>query len=152
MLKITLLELFLRGVPEGLLFIFGTYAFSKRIINAKSFIMSSILYIILVYLIRSLPIHYGVHAILNIFVLIILTVNINKISLIKSIKSGIIIIMLQFLCEGINVLIIQYVFKVDINYVFTQPVIKILYGIPSIMIFACIVIVYYITKKERVGI
>ena len=154
MLKVTLLEFFTRGLPEAFVFILAAYAFSKKIVNIKKYLISSILFVIMVYSIRFLPIHYGVHAILNIFIFIVITVNINKIDLIKSMRSGIIAIILEFLCEGINVLIIQYVFKVDINNVFKEPVMKILYGIPSILIFAFIVIAYYIIlyKKERVEI
>jgi len=149
MLKVTLLEFFTRGLPEAFIFILAAYAFSKKIINIQKYIISSLLFVILVYTIRSLPIHYGVHAILNIFIFIVITVNINKIELIKSMRAGIIAIILEFLCEGINVLIIQYIFKADINYVFKEPVLKILYGIPSMLIFAILVNVYYIILLKR---
>jgi len=144
MLKVTLLELFLRGVPEAFIFILAAYAFSKKFVNIKKYLISSILFVVMVYSIRFLPIHYGIHAMLNLFIFIVITVNINKIDLIKSMRAGIIAIILEFLCEGVNVLMIQYIFKVDINYVFKEPVLKVLYGIPSMVIFAICVIIYYI--------
>lgn len=149
MLKLTPMEFLVRGLPEAFLFIIAAYAFSKKVINIKKYIISSILYGLMTYLVRFLPIHYGVHTIINVFVLIIITVNINKIDLIASIRSAITTIILQFICEGINVLIIQYIFNIDINYVFSDPVLKTLYGIPSIIVFACVAITYYIRLLRR---
>lgn len=149
MLKITLLEFLLRGLPEGFLIFFAVYAFSKTDINIKRYIISSIIFITAVYLIRLLPIQYGVHAILNIIVIIVLTVNINKISIIKSIKASIMTVILEFICEGINVFIIQHIFKVDIVYLLSESSLKILYGIPSLLIFAIIVSTYYFYVARR---
>jgi len=149
MLKLTLLEFFLRGVPEGFLLIFAVYAFSKTIINIKKYILTSIIFSISVYLIRLLPIQYGVHSILNIIVMIVLTVNINKISTIKSIQASIMAMIMEFICEGINVFIIQYIFKADIKYILTDLSLKILYGIPSLLSFAVIVATYYFYVARR---
>lgn len=149
MLKLTPMEFFTRGLPEAFLFIFAAYAFSRRVIDFKKYIISSLLYGLMAYIVRFLPIHYGVHTIMNVFIIIVLTVNINKIDLISSIRSAITVIILQFICEGINVLIIQYIFNVDINYVFNDPVLKTLYGIPSIIIFAFVAIIYYIRLSRR---
>ena len=121
MLRLTLLEVFLRALPEEFLVIFAVYVFSKTVINAKKYIISSILYVLAVYLIRLLPIQYGVHTILNIIVIIVLTVTINKINIVKSIKASIMSVILLFTCEGINVFIVQHVFKADVKYVFSQP-------------------------------
>ncbi|HEY8892072.1 MAG TPA: hypothetical protein VIM70_17680 [Clostridium sp.] len=153
MLRITLLEFFLRGLPEGFLIIFAVYAFSKTVINLKKYIISTIIYIVAVYLIRLLPIQYGVHTFLNIIVIIVLTVNINKIGVIKSIQASIMAMILEFICEGINVFIIGYIFKADITYVLREPSLKILYGIPSLLIFATTVSTYYfwLTRRKKLS-
>lgn len=149
MLRLTLLEIFLRGLPEGMLIIFAVYAFSKTVINIKRYIVSSIIFLISVYLIRLLPIQYGVHTILNIIVIIVLTVNINKIVIIKSIQASIMAMIMEFICEGINMFIIQHMFKVEIVYLLSEPSLKILYGIPSLLIFAIIVFTYYAYLTRR---
>lgn len=149
MLKLTLLEVFLRALPEGFLLIFAVYAFSKTVISVKKYIISSIIYVIAIYLIRLLPIQYGVHTILNIIVIIVLAVNINKIVIIKSIKASIMAMILEFICEGINVFIIQHIFKRDIVYVLGIPLLKIIYGIPSLVIFATTVFTYYFYLSRR---
>ncbi|MGH4050772.1 MAG: hypothetical protein ACREVX_05380 [Clostridium sp.] len=153
MLKLTLIEFFFRGLPEGFLFMFGVYVFSKTVINLKRYILSSIILVGAIYLIRLLPIQYGVHTILNIIMLIILTVNINKIGIIKSIQTSLMVMILEFICEGINVFIIQYIFKANIIYLLSEPTLKILYGIPSLLIFTAIVVTYhfYVARKKKLS-
>lgn len=149
MLKLTLFELSLRGIPEAFLFVLGVYAFSKNYLDKKRWVLSSLLYAAVVYFIRSLPIHYGVHIILNIFAIIIITININKIDLNNAIQMNIITFILQLVCEVINIVIIKNIFKVDTHYVFNNPVLKTLYGIPSILIFGIIIIAYYLRLSKR---
>lgn len=149
MLRITLLEFFLRGLPEGILIIFAVYAFSKTVIDLKKYVLSCIIYIIAVYLVRLLPIQYGVHTILNIIILIILTVNVNKIVVIKAVQASIMALMLEFICEGINMVIIKYIFKVDMIKLLSDTSFKILYGIPSLLIFLAIVSTYYYYLSRR---
>ncbi|MBX4260270.1 hypothetical protein KTC96_03065 [Clostridium estertheticum] len=153
MLRLTLSYVFLRILPEEFLFIFAVYVFSKTIINVEKYMKSSIIYIIAVYLIRLLPIQYGIHTIIAVVVVILLTVNINKISIIKSIQASLMTVILLFICEGINVFIIQHIFKADVKYVFSQPLSKIVYSTPSLVIFALIVFTYYIylVKKNKLS-
>ena len=81
--------------------------------------------------------------------IIVLAVNINKIGIIKSIQASIMTLILEFICEGINMFIIQYIFKADINDLLSEPSLKILYGIPSLLIFAAIVFTYYFYLARR---
>ena len=149
MLRITLLEFLLRGLPEAFLMVFAVYSFSKITVMIKKYIITSMLFVIAVCLIRLLPIQYGVHTILNIIVLIVLTVNINKINIIKSIQASIMVAILEFICEGINMFIIQYIFRLNVKYVLSKPLVKTLYGLPSLLIFAAIVSIYYFRLAKR---
>lgn len=148
MLRITWLEFFLRGLPEAFLLIIGAYIFSNTVINIKKLIISSVIFLIAGTLIRILPIQYGVHTILSIIVCIILTVNICKISIIKSIQGNLMSIILEFICEGINVFIIKYIFKENIMHLISNPTMKILYGIPSLLIFTTIITIFYFYKAR----
>lgn len=149
MLATSCLEFLVRAIPETFLFIFAVYAFSNTRLDIKKYLLSSVLMCILGFGIRLLPIHYGVHTILVLIFIIILTININKIDTIKTIQAGIITVILQFICEAINVLIIQYVFVVQVDRVFNNPNLKILYGIPSTLIFAVFVSIYYFRMIRR---
>ncbi len=149
MLKLSLLEVVLRALPEGFLIIFAVYAFSKSVISVKKYIISSLIYVMAVYLIRLLPIQYGVHTILNIIVIIVLTTNINKIGIIKSIQGSIMAMILEFICEGVNMIIIRYIFKVNVVNILSNTSLKILYGIPSLVIFATTIFTYYFYLAGR---
>ncbi|ENK1244226.1 hypothetical protein AB2063_002412 [Clostridium botulinum] len=150
MLKLSVVEFVARAVPEAFLLIFAIYTFSNTRINKKRYLLSSFLMIIMIFIIRSLPISYGIHTILSIMVLVLLSYIINKIDVITAVKSTIITIIFQFVCEGINIFIIQYVLKDDMSYIFNNANLKTIYGIPSLTIFTCIVLLLYIRllKKE----
>lgn len=149
MLKLTWVEFFARDIPEAFLFIFAAYAFSKNAINIKKYLLSSVLLAVMVYFIRLLPIQYGVNTILSIIVIIVIIVNINQIDTIKSIKAVVITVILEFICEGINIFIIQSILKLNMNYIFNNAVLKILYGIPSLLLFGCIIAIYYFKLLKR---
>lgn len=144
MLKSEPIEFLLRALPEGFLFIFAIYTFSKIRVDIKKYIISSIISAIIIFLVRMLPISYGVHTILAMGIVIILAIYINKIDMIKSIKSVLIFVIFQFLSEGLNVFIIQTICKVDMDKVFSNPVLKTLYGIPSLIILGTVILSYYI--------
>lgn len=152
--KVTTLEFFLRAIPEGFLFVFATYTFSKVIIDKNRYVLSSILLAIIGYAARQLPISYGVHTILALIGLIILNVSINKFEIIKAVRAVIITFVLEFICEGINFIILQYVFKMNLDLVFDNVKYRIIYATPSLFIFTGFVTIYYYillkTKKLHV--
>jgi hypothetical protein len=148
-LKLSLLEIIIRGIPECFLFVFAAYTFSKTAINSKRYLLSSLLFGVIAYGVRLLPIQYGVHTIINLIFLIVIMTAINKIEIIKSIRAGIISIILEFICEGINVFILKNVLKEDLNLVLGDPTLKTLYGLPSLAIFGCIVAILYIIFYKR---
>jgi hypothetical protein len=149
MLKISMFEFLVRGLPEAFLFVFAAYAISKTKIDYKRYLLASSLLALVVYLIRFLPIQYGVNTILNLLVIIVLMTTINKLDMITAIRTGIIIAIIEYICEGINVLIIQVIFKIDMNYIFSNPELKVLYGLPSLAIFGLVIIAYYTILHKR---
>ena len=149
MINIPLVEILGRGIPEGFLYTFGSYVFSKTAINKKIYLLSSILMAMALILTKCLPIHYGVHTILNIFMLIVINTNINKIDIIKSIKAVISIITFMLIGEGINMFIVEHILDVDIKYIFNNPVLKTIYGIPSLLIVILITGLYYTRLLKR---
>ena len=149
MLRLTMFEHEVRLIPEVLLFIFATYAFSSTKINIKRYIFSSISLGVCVFLIRMLPINYGVHTILNLIVLTIITIVINNIDVINGIRSSIITSILLFFCEGFNVLILNILYGETIQQLIADPITKTIYGMPSLICFAIIVISYYCFLSKR---
>lgn len=149
MLKLSFLELIIRGIPEDLVFFLAVYTFTKIKVEKKRYLISVIIQSIIVYLIRFLPIQNGADSILNLTLLILLSVYVNKIEIIQAIKAGIIIMLCEFISEGINVFFIQFILRKDLNYIFRDPMLKIIYSSPSLLIFACFVIIYYLILWKR---
>ena len=149
MLKLEPIEFFLRTLPESFLLILAIYSFSKIRINTKKYIISGLICSVGIFLVRRLPISYGVHIILGMGIAMVLGVTINKIDVIKTIKGILITIIIQLILEGVNIFIIQNVLKGDINKIFTDPIQKTLYGLPSIGILAIITIGYYIINYKK---
>jgi len=149
MINVSFLEFIIRGIPEGLIFFMAAYASAKNIIQVKRYLLSSLLGAVIIYLIRLLPINNGAGFIINLIIFMALAVIINKFDIIQSIKAGIIIMLIEFISEGVNVFVIQFILKKDLNYILSDPIRKIMYFTPSLLIVGCIVISYYIILLKR---
>lgn len=148
MLKLQPIEFLLRGIPESFLFILAIYVFSKTKINKRIYIISSLLYAMSTYIIRLLPIDYGVHMILSVLCLLFILVAYNKFEVILSIKNIIIIYLIQFLSEAINVIILN-IMNLDLNELFKNPINKTILGLPSLIISMITILGFYIFNKNR---
>jgi hypothetical protein len=148
-MEVSLLELFARGIPEGALFILASYIFTRKEFSLKRFIISSLLLPIVTYFIRKLPIQYGVNNILSMLAFMAISIKINKINTISSIKTTIVVFIIQFLCEGINILLLQYLLNIDLQYAFSTSELKVIYGLPSLLLFGIILIIYYAIFNRR---
>lgn len=150
MLRLTWIEFFLRTMPETLIMIWGIHIISKKSINIPSYIVSSILISIIVFFIRYLPIFFGVHMILNI-ILTISIMAIIKIPILKSVYSTLLVYFLLSLSECLNMISLD-LFNIDTNAEFIDPFIKCLYGIPSLIIFLLLIIIFKYLLKKKEGI
>lgn len=149
MLKMTSDEFILRLLPEAFIFIFAAYAFSKTRINKSKYLLSSFLLGLSVFIIRMLPINYGVHTILNIIMLAVIAYSINKIDLTESIKVSIITAICLFLLEGLNMLLLSTIFGDKLDSILSNTILKTVSGLPSLIGFGLIVIGYYSYLKKR---
>lgn len=149
MLKLSWLEFVVRTIPEGFLMVLAAHAFSKTKINIKKYFLSSVIFIIMVYLIRLLPIQYGINSILSLIVLIVSMNLINKTDIIKSISAGIIPFILGFLFEGLSIFFMQSVLKMDVNTLMLNGVSRTLVGLPSLGLYAVFVVIYYIILSKQ---
>lgn len=148
MLKLQPIEFLLRGIPESFLFILAIYVFSKTKINKKTYIISSLLYALSTYIIRLLPIDYGVHMILSVLCLLFISVVYNKFEVIVSIKSIIVMYLIQFVSEAINVAILS-IMNLNLDELFKNPVNKTILGVPSLIISTIIISSFYVFNKRR---
>lgn len=149
MLGITMVEFFGRLIPEVLILIFAAYAFSKTKIDKQKYIISAAILGGCVFIIRCLPINYGVHTILNIIVLTLLVTYFNKIDIIGAIKSSIVTTILLFILEGINVIILRLMLGDQLDAIVSNTVLKTLCTLPSLLALLLIIWIYYNKMKKE---
>lgn len=150
MLRLTGFEFVVRLIPEAFVIIFAMITLSNVKLNAKRYIISSLLLATCEYYIRMLPINYGVPTILDIFVIIVITYYINKIDIVLGIKASLITTIALFICEGINVLLLSLIFKDTLNGIMENTILKTIYGFPSLILFTIITITYYLLNSRKV--
>lgn len=148
-LQLSFFEFLCRTIPEALLFILAIYIFSGVKFKVKRFLLSSFILAIITFLVRMLPISYGIHIMLNIIVFFSIQNLIIKINITDSIKYSILTAILMSICEGFNVGFLK-IFNVNrIEEIFNNPILKTLYGVPSLIIFLIVLLIYKLIKCNR---
>lgn len=151
MLKLSILEFFLIVIPESFIFIVGVYFLSKKFFNKKSLIIMTLLLATEIYCVRMLPIQFGIHLAINIIFLIILSVNVGKISIRDAISYNMIIIIIRCISEFINIFVLINIFNINGSLLRLTPVTKIIYFIPSfiLFVFSVFLINKFINRREQ---
>lgn len=125
---------------------FIIYTLSKKSINNTNYYIVSILLSVLTYVVRLLPIYYGVHIVINIITFISIMTILGR-PLIKSIKNTLITFTILEFSEILNLIILIILdnkFWTD-----NEIYIKGSLGIPSlIFLFLSAVILKYRIKSE----
>lgn len=149
MLKLSIFEFLFRAIPESCIYMFAIYSFSKTIVDRRKYFISSLLMVMCVFIIRLLPINYGVHTILNIIMAIVITSTVSKIDILKSIKASIAMIIVLFTCEALNVAMLSLLLGSKLNEILSNTIAKTIYGLPSLVLFGIITTTYYVSLKKR---
>ncbi|MGL4570786.1 MAG: hypothetical protein ACRCVJ_06955 [Clostridium sp.] len=149
MLHLSFLELIFRAIPESFALIFGMYLFSNIVLKPGKYIISSLLLATATYSVRFLPISYGMNTIISIMVLIAIAIYINEANLLQAVAGGIFSIVLLFICEGLNMFILQGVYGDKLINIFQNPVCKIISGLPSLIAFFIILAIYKLIINKR---
>jgi hypothetical protein len=149
MLKLQWIEIFLRCIPEMLLMIFGIHVVARKSINMKIYILSSIIIGVVTFLVRILPIYFGVHTFITV-ILIICAMSIIGIPIIHAIYSTLFMVLILSLSEVLNMAILN-LFNINTSIQFSNPIIKSMFGIPSLIITYLFIMIirYFIKRRER---
>lgn len=152
MFKLDWMEIFLRGIPEVLLIIWGIYVITKTSINMKKYMFSSILVVMATYFVRMLPIYMGVHTFIIIFFTICI-VAITGIPVVKSIYGVLLMFLIVSLSEFLNMVILNLL-NINTNIEVINPITKSILGVPSLVITYLFIIVirYFIATKKEINI
>lgn len=150
MLNEIIITLILRGIPEAFIHMYAVYALANVKIDKKKYIGSSLVLAFLMVLISKLPISYGIHTILIVMAIIGLGVRFNQLDTIYCTSIAIINMIIQFLAEGVNVVLIEKILKMDIGKAMSNPLVKSIYGLPSLAIFFGVIwLIHRFIRKRR---
>lgn len=148
MMKLHYIEILLRSIPEALLIIWGICVVARKSINMKIYIFSGIIIGIIDFFVRMLPIYFGIHTFIGV-VLIICTMVIIGIPIVKAIYGALLMILILSLSEFLNIAMLSLL-NVNTNIEFTNPVMKSVFGIPSLIITGLFIItIRHFIKKGR---
>lgn len=153
-MKLTILELIIKGIPEAVLFTFGMYAFSGIKITKevwKKFMSFMTLMFLWTYIVRLLPINYGVNLMLVLVFAIFFGVMILKIPLSKCVKAALISAAGIVIGEGVNMLMLQGIYGAEkTQEIIGDPILKVVNTIPSSIVFGAIITVAYYFNVLRI--
>lgn len=150
MLNQPIFTLFIRIFPEAFLLIYSIYRLTNTEINLKKILISSLIGGIGVYVVRLLPIHFGVHTIIAIMLYILLAIQINKIDIFKAITSVLLEMILLFITDLLLVVIYTKMLQLSTEILFGQTWVASVAGIPSLIMFYLIISLICYIKKKRV--
>lgn len=149
MLKQDILSIITRMIPEAFLIIYSIYLLTRSKVDMKKIFISGIIGGIGIYLIRFLPIHFGVHTILSIMLYILIAVKLNKMDVYKSIAITLISIIILFSSDFLFVVIFTNIIGISSDMLLNEGWVANITGIPSLILFYIIIriIAYYKEKK-----
>lgn len=142
MIKVPLIEIIFRTIPEAFIFMLGMYVFSHTKIDKIKYILTSTYLTMGVIFIRSLPISYGIHTILIIILSIFLISSVGKVEVTKATTVGVVMALILSVVEWLNIILIQYGFKQDVEIVMANSISKVIYGMPSMAIMLMVICMY----------
>lgn len=149
MLHLSIMELFLRAIPDSIILIVGAHIFSNVTIDKLKMIKSIIFISLIIYFIRCLPITFGIHILLGVLGVTIILNKIHHIDLLKVIKGVFLTMFIQYVSEILNVTWIQLCLEKNLEIIFSNPATKSLYGLPSLLISGFILYLYTLNTKSR---
>lgn len=140
-MKLTLIDIFLKLIPESFILIWGISAISNKLISKKIHIIYCILLSIEVYVVRLLPIHFGVHTIIsNIFIICLLIIA--EFSIDTAIRNTLLMTLLLVISEFLNILLLK-IFNINIEVHFKIPGVESFLFLPSLLF---LILLIYLTK------
>ena len=159
LLKIIIFEYLLGYCLQAFTLVLGVFAINRRKIDLKSYVLTSLFVTIISYLVRFLPISFGVHTIINMLFLILICIIILKVPAYTTIWSVLLIMVLLLICEmGDISVMIQILGKEKFQSMMLVPLDKAILGSPATAIFAILIALSYFIlnnsqkkKGENIG-
>ncbi|ADL53704.1 hypothetical protein [Clostridium cellulovorans] len=142
----------LRGIIETILLVVANFVFIKKELKLKECLNLVYIFMPISIFIRFLPIQSSLTTIINAIIQIIVIATLCKIEVHKAIFGVLTSITCLALSEGINILFLRQVLHLNLENVFSDPLKKELYGIPSLILFAVVLRIVYLLRRKRTSV
>ncbi len=151
MIHLSWMDFVLRYIPEALLIILAGHAVQRKKIKLPNYLISSLILSLLNLIFKALPINAVIPMAMSGVAAILILKYINKIKTFYGIISILICYILLIILEAVNIAILGGVLKLDTNKIFLEstPLIKNLYGLPSLILFALLIIGFYVIRTRK---
>lgn len=149
MLEQPIAALFLRMIPESILVFYASYIIINKKLDNKKILFSGILSGIIMYLVRMLPINFGVHTILGLLAYIGLLSKVHGIELFKSIKLSLTAMVIMFISDSATLYICVNMLNIPQQILFSKSIQSTLLSMLTLIIFSLILVLIKLVKKKR---
>ena len=149
--EIILFEYFLGYILQGFAYCLGIYAFCVRKVELRKYTVASLIFIVMSYIMRLLPVSFGVHTILNLACLFLLAILFLKMPALVTIRSILAITVLLLMTELVSVFCItKIVGQAQFDSMMNDDLGKAIIALPSSVIFAGLVVAaYFVLRKIK---
>ena len=151
MLEQPISALFLRMIPESIVVIYACYIIINKKLDNKKILFSGVLSGIIMYLVRMLPINFGVHTILGLLAYIGILSKWHKLELFKSIKVSLIVMIILFISDAVTVFVYINILNISGEILFNKNIIGTLLSMPTLIIFVLIIMVIKLIKNRIIS-
>jgi len=151
LLEIIIFEYLLGYCLQGFTFVLGVFAFNRRKIVLKTYVLTSLLVTIVIYCVRLLPISFGVHTIIIMLFLILTCIIILKMPAYTTIWSAVLIIVLCLISEmAVIAVMILSLGKEKFESMMLVPLDKAIIGCAAEVLFAILIaLTYFILNNSQ---
>lgn len=153
MLNSSLSYVIIRSFPESIILVLGGYILFKLRFDFKDIMKNSLFYLVILTCIRMLPISFGIHTILSMFVIGIIFYKFEN----QQITSTIINVAKIYICltlsEGIYMYIVSNMLGISMEILTDNTnVSSAILSLPSLLIFVLLIIVLNLITKKIIKI
>lgn len=149
MLNSSLSYVIIRSFPESIFLILSGYILFNLNINLKNIIRNSLFYLVILTCIRMLPISFGIHTVLSMFVIGMIFYKFENQQIISTIINVSKIYICLAISEGIYMVVADKILKIPTQILTNNTSINsAILSLPSLLIFILLIIgLNLITKK-----
>lgn len=133
-MQLSLFSLIFQGIPEQIGVITLAFVLAKAELKVNQLCLFGSILALSAFLIRMLPITFGLHTIVLICLLVFFVTNYSKANLTTAIMSALISFILLMVFETSTHLVVIKVIKIPMETILDNQIIRILTGIPQVVL------------------